>query len=68
MAYTRSLREIPLDQEPHVLADLLPDPTESPYEGVDLSSASADQLAHLGQCPACRDALGLDLPSQEGEL
>jgi hypothetical protein len=67
MAYTRSLKEIPLEEEPHasVLAALTPDPFESPYSGVDLSGATDGQRAHLAMCPRCRDALGLD-PSGTG--
>jgi hypothetical protein len=61
MAYVRSLREIPLDEEPHasVLAALLPDPTESPYDPeVDWANISAHQLRHLQKCPACAAVLG----------
>jgi hypothetical protein len=61
MAYRRSLREIPLDQEPHasVIAALLPDPDESPFVGdVDWSSATDAQLLHVRICPACAEVLG----------
>lgn len=61
MAYVPSLREIPLDREPHksVLDALTPDPFADPYVGVDLDEASASEVAHLNQCKACRDILGV---------
>jgi hypothetical protein len=72
MAYRRSLREIPLDEEPHasVIAALLPDPTESPFVGVDLDGATQNQLAHLAQCAECSALLGLDVSANTtgGEL
>jgi hypothetical protein len=67
MAYVRSLREIPLDEEPHasVLAALLPvfDPDEdgSPSmmsTGVNWDDATPDQIAHIRICPQCDAALG----------
>lgn len=67
MAFVRSLRDIPLDEEPHasVLAALLPhfDPDdESPdkdaLESVNWANASAYQLAHLAKCPQCVAVLG----------
>lgn len=63
MAYVRSLREIPLDEEPHasVLAALRPDPTESPYVGeVDWEGATEEQLAHVAICKRCRELLAGD--------
>jgi hypothetical protein len=72
MAYTRSLREIPLTEEPHksVLEALLPGPDsldespgespsmDSPHEGVDWSMATPEQIAHIKICPECDAALG----------
>ena len=63
MAYVRSLREIPLDEEPHasVLATLLPSLAEgeSPGDGeVNWGAASEAQLAHVAMCPVCQAILG----------
>lgn len=63
MAHVRSLRDIPLDQEPHasVLAALTPDPTESPYREINelIMDATLDQAKHLEICPRCREMLGI---------
>ena len=69
MAYVPSMREIPLDQEPHksVLDTLMPDPFAESYEPVDLSEATDAQKAHLDQCMRCRQELGLFGPGS-GEL
>jgi hypothetical protein len=53
MAYTPSLREIPLDQEPH--ASVIAAAEESPGGLANLDDA---QKAHLDICPQCRDYLG----------
>jgi hypothetical protein len=60
MAYVRSLREIPIDQEPHasVLAAFTPEPGESPSTATTWETATAAQLAHLRACPVCREIVG----------
>lgn len=55
MAYTPSLREIPLDQEPHASALAA---VQDEDGSIDWDAASADQLAHLNACPDCKIVLG----------
>jgi hypothetical protein len=61
MPYTPSLREIPLDQDPHkaVLDALIGDQDDESLGGeVDFSAASEAELAHLKQCPRCAALTG----------
>jgi hypothetical protein len=70
MAYTPSLREIPLTEEPHksVLEALMPDPLSEDYAPVTMNDLNAEQAAHLAQCSLCRAELGLNGTSATGEL
>lgn len=68
MAYVPSLREIPIDQYPHVANDLLPDFSESPGDGeIDFSELTEEQTAHLQQCPTCASLTGYDRAGLIGE-
>jgi hypothetical protein len=62
--YHRSVREIPLDEEPHasVIAALVPGPGESP------SALTDDQAAHLAYCEQCQAVTGTHLNGSSGEL
>lgn len=61
MAYTRSIREIPLDEEPmkSAMEAVAPDPEESPYSGeIRWDNATEDQLRLLSLHPDAYVVLG----------
>lgn len=69
MAYVRSLREIPLDEEPHAsaLEAILGDPEESPLpDGPDWSDP--DAVAHVNMCRKCQEALNVQGAPNTGEV
>jgi hypothetical protein len=64
MAYRRSVREIPLSEEPHasVIAALLPSPGESPV------ALTESQQAHLDVCLECQSITGIHSNTSNGQL
>lgn len=60
MVYRRSLREIPLDENPHlsVLNALKATQAEENDYQTDWAQATEAQIKHVVMCPACNDVLG----------
>jgi hypothetical protein len=74
MAYKRSLREIPLEEDPHAsVLEAVVGTAESPAESPgSIAGLTDDQLSHLAQCEQCREFLGIESPNSiiptEGEV